>query len=336
MRRLLYIFLSLIVISSCRRELCYDYHPFNDVTMEVDWKNFNETPSGMTAMFYPVDGGEPTVYSTHNIHKAKFDVRTGTYNVILFNQSPSEFSGIGFHYMDKYDTAEIYAVELESKTWYTRNESEIVVVEPEPFALATYENFEVIDDDSGLSTADVNSLFLTPRTINVRGRVEVHVDGVYNLRSVRGCIKGIATGVIMHSYTAVGSESTHLLEHWQCFSDADNPTIGTIVTEFSSFGLSNMNLSKTENTWKNLILDISVLLVDNSTVLDYRFPIGEIIDLTDNKKEIVLKINIERDPDSGNAPLDLPDVPPSGGGSSGFDADMDSWGDEIEIQVPVS
>ncbi len=345
MRRLLYIFLSLIVISSCRRELCYDYRPFTDVSLEVDWSEFSETPSGMTAMFYPVDGGEPTVYSTHDIHRTDIPLRTGVYNVLLFNQRPTEFIYLGFRGMDRYETAEVYALELDSKTWYSKSEVETVASEPEPFAVASYENFEVTEEmkaarelqrtmKSGLvGTPD---LLLTPKAITSRCLVTINVQGVYNLRSARGSITGMSEGMSLNNLVATASEVTHLLERWQCLDDDSNPVNGLLKTEYMTFGVPGMKLSKADEIWDDARLKLSVLLVDNSTILDYEFSVKDHITLSDETGEMVLRIDIEKSPvDPDDAPVILPDVKPAGGDSSGFDAEMDSWGDEVTVNVQM-
>ncbi len=338
MRRLLYIFLSLIVISSCRRELCYDYRPFTDVVMEVDWSKFVETPSGMTAMFYPKGGGEPVTYSTHNIHKSTFALRTGIYDVILFNQRPAEFATLGFRGMDRFETAEVYAKEVESKTWYSKTDVETVSYEPEPFAVAIYENLEVTEEmrDRTDSKAGACDLIMTPMTVTNRAIVTIHIDGLYNLRSARGSVTGMAEGLMMSSSAANDTEVTHLLEAWQCFADADNPAQGRIVTDYRTFGMPGMKLRNAVNLWGDAFLNVSLLLVDNSTVKDYSFPVGENVRLDEQTNEIVLRISLERESEDSPAPVVLPDVKPADGSSSGFDADMDSWGDEIGVVVPVN
>ncbi len=339
MRRLLYIFLSLIVISSCRRELCYDYRPFTDVSLEVDWSEFSETPSGMTAMFFPKEGGEPTVYSTHNIRKTAVPVREGVYDVLLFNQRPTEFATLGFRGMDRFETAEVYALELDSKTWYSKAGKEKIAFEPEPFAVASYENFEVTEEMRDLqrsSLAGAPDLFLVPKMITGRCLVTVNVEGVYNLRSARGSITGMSEGMVMRSLSATESEVTHLLEDWQCLANDENPVNGRLHTEYMTFGIPGMKLSKADETWENALLNLSVLLVDNATVLDYEFPVKDHITLSGDTGEMVLRIDIEKSPvNPDEAPVILPDVKPADGSSGGFDADMDAWGDEVKVDVAV-
>ncbi len=353
MRKLVCILLTLIAFSACRREITYDYHPYCDVAVDVDWSSFSETPTGMTAMFYPHDGGEPIVYTTHSIHKATFALRTGTYNMILFNQSPSEFGSIGFRGMDRYETAAVYALENQSKSWYSKADVEKVAFEPEPFAVATIENLEVTEDmldrqraglDTGLNSSDTPEskvatkadYMIEPKTLTVWGRITIHVDGIYNLRSVRGSISGMSEGVTMHNSRTSDSEVTHLLESWQSLADEDDPSRGIIQTEYSTFCMPGMTLSRASEVWDNAFLNLSILLVDRVTVKDYTFFVGDLIRLSDGTDRIVLRIDLQRTAEDGEAPVVLPDVKPSGGSSSGFDATVDSWGDEVGVDVPVN
>ncbi len=343
---------------SCeRRPLTYDYHPYCEVTLDVDWDALEKSPTGMTAIFYPQNGGKPVTHTTNDVFGTYVNLRSGIYNVILFNQSPPEFGTIGFRDMHTYETAEIHAVEVSSKGWYVKSDDEKVAVHPEPFAVATLEGFivteEMVESQMRARSQDVrvdtrSHISLVPKKIIVDGNVTVHVDGIHNLRSVRGSISGLAENFAPCSF-ATGSEYvTHLLEQWKVIPSEKDHTEGSIETCFTSFGMPGMLLSRASDDkyWENAILEISILLVDNKTVKDFSFNIGKHIELSEEGGDIVLNVELREiigdgpggepgddPPGAGEPPIVLPDVKPEGGSSAGFDVTVDDWGEDVDIEV---
>ena len=89
------------------------------------------------------------------------------------------------------------------------------------------------------------------------------------------------------------------------------------------FGLpDNHKATPQENT-----LNLSLLLVDNKTILDYTFHVGDQF-VEDQEEHLTLHLEI----DLGKP---LPDVKPEGGQGGGFDATVDDWGEEIEHDVEL-
>lgn len=325
-----FISLMLTTISCERRDLTYDYYPYADIALSVDWSKAGEVPSGMTAIFYPQNGDEPTIHTTNSVTASTVGLRAGTYNIILFNQSPYEFGSIGFEGLESYQTAYVYAKDVKSKGWYSKADEEKVAIEPEFFAVATYENFEVKEAD----IRDTLSLSLTPRYIIAKGTVNIHVEGIKNLKSVRGAIAGMAEGFTFSQWRTTATHVTHLLEGWSATKNNEPlATDGHIKTSYSTFGLPYMLLSKAGDR-SSAYLDLDLLLVDNKTVISYSFSLAEYLTVTDNGGEITITIRI-LDPINGTAPVELPDVQPEGSASGGFDAEVDDWGEEFEIEVEI-
>ncbi len=340
----LIIYTMLSALAACdRRELTYDYHPFCDVQVEVDWSRFSEMPTGMTVIFYPESGEKAVTHTTNSVHHTTVSLREGKYNVLLFNQSPGEFGSLGFRGLERYETAEVFAQEAASKGWYSKAETEKVAAHPERFAVATLEGFVVTEDmvdayrkerEQG-RTISRATVTLTPRDIIADGVVIVHVKGIYNMRSVRGSISGMAEHFLPSAFQTGTDEVTHLLESWKVDRDADNYANGTITTQYTSFGMPGMKLSRAgENTWKNAYLNISVLLVDNKTVKDYSFFVGNHIELSEETGRITLNLELEKN-EEGEFPIALPDVKPEGGSGSGFNATVDDWGDDVNVEVEL-
>ena len=75
------------------------------------------------------------------------------------------------------------------------------------------------------------------------------------------------------------------------------------------------------------IFNLSLLLVDNKTILDYKFEVGHDFE-EDDTAHLTLHLEI----DLGDP---LPDVKPEGGEGGGFDASVSDWGEEIEHEVEL-
>lgn len=365
-------FVALLMLSGCHMsELTYDYHPFCEVGLYVDWSCLEEPPKGMTAMFYPQDGGEVVKHLSNDVHETTVHLREGIYNVILFNKDEGGFGTIGFKGMDKFQTARIHAVESSgAKGWYSKADNELVAAQPEPFAVAILTDFEVTEDmihaqiiarseakaksKSKTKAADTKvetkaQISLAPKNIISDGSIIVDVDGYHNLRSARGSITGMADNHILYAGKTGSEEVTHLLESWDKNSDESDYTKGQINCKFTSFGMPDLLLSRTdEQTWENAMLHIEVLLVDNKETRNFSFRIGDKIDISQETERITLNIELgegikpEPNPDippgegeGSSHPIFLPNVKPEGSSSSGFDAEVSDWGQEVDIIVPL-
>ncbi|MFR9592891.1 MAG: DUF5119 domain-containing protein, partial [Rikenellaceae bacterium] len=200
MKKLLYIIGICLVALSCeRRELTYDYSPYCEVLVNVDWSNMSETPTGMTIRAYPQDGGEPTVLQSNTITSGTLKLPAGVYNILVFNQIPSDFGTVEFRGLDKWETAEVYAAEQTSTASWTASKSDdaLVVREPEDVAVATYLDVEICEDCINKSTEQykltgerivIATLDLKPKVVVKRTLVRVKVDGISNLLSTRAVL----------------------------------------------------------------------------------------------------------------------------------------------------
>ncbi len=341
MKRIILYLISFLAVSCELRELTYGYYPVCNLTLDVDWSLFGETPDGMTAIFYPKRKGlKPVVHTTNEVRSTIVPLSKGTYDIILFNQSPGEFGTLNFKGLNQYNTAEVYLETINMELG-----EEEVALQPERFAVATMEDFTVTEemvvqsmqiaagkDDVGthISTA----IRMTPKCVVTPGIVRIHIEGFPNLGSLRGSISGIAGNFIHSQYSSGSRKVTHLFESWSRQQYQDNPDQGLVKTSFSSFGHPNMLLSRVESSvmtrandseWENSTLDISILLSDNETILDYSFDVGDYVRKVEENGQMTLIIDIE-------GQIRLPDVVTNNGGGS-FDATVDDWGEEENVGI---
>lgn len=88
--KFLVIVIVIVNAVSCSRRPLEEEAPtgsYADILLMTDWKLLPETPTGISAIFYPDDGSTPVRIMANNIKQNVVRLRRGTYHVIVFNQS---------------------------------------------------------------------------------------------------------------------------------------------------------------------------------------------------------------------------------------------------------
>ncbi len=330
--------LTVLLCCSCvHKDLCY-HHPHDaKVRVNVDWSEFTEeSPSGMSLLVYTKDGELAVNRLSSTLSHSIVDLPVGLYDAFVFNQSPDEYESVLFRGIDNYENAEVYT-NIETKSWYhTKSDDEKVAKEPDwigtdniggmevtPEMLEATErellqNRRALGDDFVIGT-------LTPENIIYTVTVKVHIKGIYNMRSARASLDGLAEGYMLGQGRVSDNEVIQLLDEWSLEIDPSDPTRGTITTKIKCFGLPGDHRGTPEEN--ELVL--TLLLVDNETKIDFPFLVGDKFEY-DLEAEVELSLSLELE-----IPETLPDVPPAGGSSSGFDATVDDWGDEENYEIEL-
>ncbi len=339
-----------IFLTACDfRPVMVDYRPGRPVDIEVDWSIFNEpSQTGMTLYFYPTDGKPPVTHSTNDIDRTTVTLREGSYDVIVMNQSPGEFGSFRFAGMDSYNGFYVRTADLPTKWYTTKTETEKVGWNPERIAFDIAENFEVtavpVEERLSRNRSAEPLLRLTPVCVVYRFKVVVHVNKIYNMRSVRAAMAGLAEGYIPSEGSTGPNKVTQLLEEgWNITRLDADPTKGTLTTEFATFGLPTVSKAPLP---EDVVFKLSCLLVDNKTVEDFVFHIGTRIKQNTND-DGALTFSVEigvPDEEAGawdgqghdpNTPPELSDVQPEGGSGGGFDVEVKDWGEIVDVEIQM-
>lgn len=295
------------------------------VRISVDWSKFDkEVPSGMTVMVFPKDEQTSKSVLTNDITHAFFSLATGHYSTFVFNQSTTEFGTMTFVNMDSYASAKAVVVEKTSN-WFARADKERLAVEPEWLAAGHVDDFDVGDEDTTYVDMEAHNAICTV-TVTVR------VPGIYNLRSVRGSLTGIANGYLLGLGKTTTDTVTYVMEKWTKAVDKNDATMGTLTTTFHCFGLpdSHQDVANANRLY------ISLLLVDNKTQKDFVFDVGDKFEKGgsvaggnlsgDANLQVSLNVNVElADP--------LPDVKPVDGADGAFDVEIKDWGTPEDVNM---
>ncbi len=324
-----------ITVSCQHKELCYHHPHTARVRIDVDWSEFEkDEPSGMTVMVYPLRGGVAITHLTNTTTHAYVDLLAGSYHSIVFNQSESEYGSVLFKGMDRYETAEVYTATSKSGWYKSKSGEEKVATDPEWIGTDTYENSVVTEEMvsvtgehlimEGNTRAMPDYVIANhiPQNIIYTLTVKVHVKGYHNLRSARASMNGLAEGYMFAAHKPTSAIVTQLMENWSKQVDEVDPTKGTITGQITCFGLPDGHRATSEENLFNL----SLLLVDNKTVVTFPFNVGDLIVCDKDRLELWLELDLDEP---------LPDVQPEGGSGSGFDATVDDWGDEENFEVEL-
>lgn len=352
----LWCILLLLCITSCdRRDITY--YMESEINVFADWNSCHlpdeESGYGASTHFFPQTGGVENRQLLMG-DRCYEDIRLpeGVYHAVIFNRSVSGFGNISFR-GDSYDTFEAYARQVETRTDPdTRVVTRVIIATPEELAADVTEGFEVTETmlgnysteeyqnsrnsrNAGSNTKSTGNgnfgtdtraeetdperyvIRFTPRKLTQRVRVHVIVPGVNNIRSAIGTLDGVSEGV----YLSTGQPTSGTVTQQFALSDLKynegSPFDGTLSDEFNVFGFARDVPHE---------LTLKILLVDGKTIIDQAFDV-QAKDITEEDGTLTLYIEVTSER--------LPDVKPEGDPDSGFDADVDEWGDPIESELPM-
>lgn len=339
----------IIAAASCEhKELCY-YHPHvAPVRVNVDWSLFPmDEPTGMTAYAYPLHEDENDIYRfiSHNINYITLELEAGFFHTLVFNQSESEYGTLEFSNLEDYNTAQVRVVQAQANWYSTKAPETKVGSEPEWLAVGTAENVEVTEEMVRIAEEEFlanrqeqmmraigrainNVATVTPISVIKQVEFRVYGEGLYNLRSVRASVDGMAEGCILSTGEVTEGKVSHTIDAWTIEEEEHDITRGDLVATLGTFGIPSGHTGKPEENK----FSIHLMLVDNQTTVDYDFNIGDLLtefnELDGSNGElqkVVVRLRL---------PEKLPDVKPVGGVGGGFDMDFDDWGDEIVTVIP--
>lgn len=373
----LVVLLSIILsVVSCNKDLDFDfgfkdlcfYHPHTaPVKVNVDWNQFRhlEKPTGMTSYVWADNSDQKIArFVSHNLNFITLDLLEGYYHAFVFNQSESEYSTIEFHNLDDFYKAEARVIEVKSSWYSTKLPESKVGAEPEWLAIDCVQNIEVSEEMVAKAEAEYLATLpeaqrqqkynekntkaptktqnevgpLVPTSIIKNVDIFIHLENLPYLRSALGALEDMAEGCYISTRTPTENLVTHTIGSWEVIyhtteSGSVDMMKGALKATLSTFGLPAGHSGKPDDN--NLY--IKLLLVDNETILEHDFPIGDILaDLNDyngtqldeNGKPIWPEIHVY-------FPEPLPEVEPVGGGNGGFDVGVDGWGDDIVTILPL-
>jgi hypothetical protein len=132
-------------------------------------------------------------------------------------------------------------------------------------------------------------------------------------------------------FTTNNETAIQIIDEWKLSMDDVDNRIGHIDGIITTFGLPN---GEVPTVLRDSTLNVSTLLIDNTTVKDYTFDVGDKIQvLQPNKGYRALYRLIFGDKD--NPVIELPPVGPAQGKESGMDATVSDWEEGETVEIPM-
>ena len=357
------LFLLLFLTTSCYREpleLYYDGKA--DLQITYDWMSkYGDRPDGMTLMLAH-DGDVISYYDvTHNIDLTSMRANSGTYLLTTMNKSFGEYSTVNF-----YNRASHNDIQVKSKTYYVQSENfwdngRTYLEQPEKIGVGI-DTFKVSNVIDSLVFYDYRDE-ATPDTIHLKRHVvvepmtttlwvRVKVRGISYMRAMEGYVTGMADGFFMNQRWRTTEVGTLKLENWTRDTEYEQArrraegdpeeNVGWMLCNVETFGLPHgRELLKDRVPESNYIM-LHFTLLDGRTV-DFAYHVGKNIryEGDDGTLEVFFQADVALELDlvidapfynDDEVPL-MPYAQPEGSGQ--FDAEVEPWGDDENVDVPM-
>lgn len=271
--------LALLAISCERRPLEEPWETGNyaDILLVTDWSELEEVPTGLTAVFYPDDGGRPISLVTNSIKQNVIRLPRGRYHMLVFNQSVYEFGSMSFSGMDQFGTACASLQQLTTNSSVTaadyrwlatmltqRDSLDMAMRTPEPFN-ADRLVYEVTEEmckrqyykETGIAQnipiwdlpepeEYVDTIFSTPPPVPPTLHVKVNVKGINNAYQVRAYITNMARSDLFGPHVNTNAPAIHVMSDWKITPAPSDVKVGEITSSIRCFGVPNMKVTETD------------------------------------------------------------------------------------------
>ena len=349
-----------LLLFSCERRPLIDREDsvnYAEVTLEFDWSLAGMSPTGMSAIFYPTDGGTPVIHKTGDL-VSTVRLRRGTYHIVGFNYSFDEFDGILFRGTDHYETIEAYASPLSDVTTRAGTKVTGVTAHPDILAVDRLEGFEVtqemitqtnelvrsrqaqvraaVTQTTNVDTRAPAHIVFTPVRVVAPGYVKVHLKGLHYVRSAQGVVTGLSESYFLGSGKSSPVSCSMVFNFASPAYYEGSNTNGTLEGAFSTFGLLPGDVAATRAEGRYGLLFSSVLIDKDRTPFEQYFDVtGVIRQEVDVNLNILLRLDLEvgvsETPGDDTPTIEVPKVQPEDGGA--FDVNVGNWGEEENVYL---
>ena len=304
-----YNFTFFMLVACSHREQVYSLE--TEIMISADWSrsglNEKEQDYGATTVFYPTDGSSPIMVLMGDRTYKTVYLKEGRYDVVLFNRSFDDFGNLGFRGEDAYRTLEAHATNVVTKDVPS---TEIIIMDsPDELAADCMESFEVTPGMSGNYSSGMT---------NWGGKkIDGSIKGMNNIRNATCKLDGIAESVFLAS----GQISEKTVAQEFCLGNpvynSGSATDGTLSASISVFGF---------DTEISHNLHLRAELVDGKTTFEESFDDLKISQLEEGGGRMSIFIDMTCEKKVPNVKVE---------GSSGFDANVDDWEDEVNSDIDI-
>lgn len=298
-----------IMLTGCRRHKYYDLEQsYGTLHIKFDWEGYTDIPPGMNLVFYPSEdygegenGASGPILQQLQYDGGKVSLPVGKYDVAIYNDYTYN---IQYRGMDHFLTAEAYLNGYDRLPLSRTNNSVRSYAEPDIFYVSQIRQLEV--------TGHEQTIVVRPELKTLKLFVHIGVDGVQYVSQADGSITGAASNVILS--TGMTSDET-----------ASKRIFGFSISNKELYGETKMFLCNNPLTEK-YELELAFLL-RNNTVSVGKFKYDVSSQITPRLRE-----NNSKVPPEG-IHIYIEGVKVDEVSGDGFDAVVDSWGNEVDIEL---
>lgn len=240
-----YVIVSAIVLISTlisceRRPLDLALENGAAVTVVAHWDSTGMRPSGMTVMFFPQNGGVPYV-KLSNSDTTRVFLPEGKYNMLVFNETVTDFESVRFTENGSYEN--IYAYTVQGSGSFYDNIREI----PEKLASFSAEDIVITEEMArhtiyyprGTEPPEILPwedmlIHAWPRIITCTVQLKVWIDHIDKLASAGGYLCHFSSGIRMAGGRPLKEEATYKTSFEELVETGERK--GYLYKEFCGFG----------------------------------------------------------------------------------------------------
>lgn len=332
MKQMNYLIGLLLLLSGCdtRREILDDESVW--VRVNLDWKNADARPNGATVWFFPHRADlKPVALRTHETTDS-IRLRMDNYSVLVFNETEKDHGGMHFRGIDRYETFEAYSVPVLQRNTPVVVDGETLVSAPDPLLVDQQDNLDIT---MNMIHADQRPLLkFAPQPKLYTLQLSVYIHGLDNVlpTASSATLSGLSGGLLLTGGDYSPERVTQQFAFNRLAWDPGSYQKGTLYARFLLFGIDGMTVR--QGVANNNKLKLYLKLRDGSTFTLER-NVGDLIS-RGSGSELALELHVGLGTSDKDPIIVVPDVPDKDpGADSGFDADVDDWGDEVIIEIPV-
>ena len=352
--------LTVLACLSCQRDpLELYYNGQADIHITYDWETkFGQKPDGMTLML--AHDGDSISYTdiSHNVDESTLRLRSGEYRLMVMNNTMGEYSKVNFQNRNSHEK-----MLVKLKTYYVESENlwdngRTYMEEPEKIGVGL-DTFKIKTSVDSLifydyrETAHPDTVHLERHVViypmSTTLKVRVKVRGISYMRGMEGYITGMADGFYLNQGWRTSEVGTIKLEGWEpenrskTRADEDEESnVGWMTCDVETFGLPHgRELLKDRVPESNYIM-LHFTLIDGRTC-DFAYRVGKQIRYEGDdgtltsflQTDVALELNLDIDTpyyENDEVPI-LPYAQPEGSGQ--FDAEVEPWGEDVNVDVPM-
>ena len=345
------------------------------VVIGYDWTYYNgPLPNGIFVMYAHNGDSITQSYATHDLSgETNEQMPNGAYKQLVMTNTFQEYLG-NMRFFDIDDFEKIRAVSntyniTDMNAWDTGRQ---YMKEPMYIGVAV-DSFDVKMDNDGLvfyeydKDGDVDTLHQerqdTIRSMVTTLTIRVKVRGINYINSpelggVDGYITNLANGFFLSQQWRTSEVGDIKLDHWRFDGYEEDPAagsrraekeseneykVGWIATDIQIFGLPHGQELLCQRTENSNYMKLHFTRINGETI-DFDYNVGKMVhyegddgtlNLSFELTDVALQLDLEIDANTVGED-DVPTIPytqPSGTGA--FDAEVEPWGNEENVDVPM-